>query len=440
MKMLKKSALSVAVAAALGATAAQADNSFVDDSSLSVTYKNYYWESDQADSNAREDWVHALVADYQSGYYADIIGFDIQTGFANDINTKTENLAWGPSNLPSGESGKTNDIAGFQQAFLKAKFGDDDVNLHATYGVKKRGLETYGDCGSRILNSSSYGADLAASVYGVDLYATRITAASARNASAFKNDLENPEGNDIDNITIFGAAYDFNGLGLVVEQANSKDYLKKSFAKVSYSFDLADNMSVDLDARYGKVKENGDLFLEDVQDYDANPDGDPVYQHADGYKSAYTNLNATLNFGNAYVGLSYNKTKDGDYVNSLYDGDHGTYNSSLDQWEGFNYEDEKAYMFSVGYDFSDHVPGLSVDAWYINGEDAKGFDDFKQKELGAYVNYDFSGKLEGLSLAWYHSAYRTSGTSTDATRDNTLGAMYDADVNRIYLTYTYEVF
>ena len=353
---------------------------------------------------------------------------------------KQTTLPGAPTTCPQARAGKTNDIAGFQQAFLKAKFGDDDLNLHATYGVKKRGLETYGDSGSRILNSSSYGADLAASVYGVDLYATRITAASARNASAFKNDLENPEGNDIDNITIFGAAYDFNGLGIVVEQANSKDYLKKSFAKVSYSFDLADNMSVDLDARYGKVKENGDLFLEDTQDYDANPDGDPVYQHADGYKSAYTNLNATLNFGNAYVGLSYNKTKDGDYVNSLYDGDHGTYNSSLDQWEGFNYEDEKAYMFSVGYDFSDHVPGLSVDAWYVNGEDAKGFDDFKQKELGTYVNYDFSGKLEGLSLAWYHSAYRTSGTSTDATRDNTLGAMYDADVNRVYLTYTYEVF
>ena len=423
MKMLKKSALSAAVAAALGATAAQADNSFIDDSSLSVTYKNYFWESDEAGSNAREDWVHALVADYKSGYYADIIGFDIQAGFANDINSKTtdDGYSWGTTNLPTGDRGNANDIAGFQQAYLKAKFGDDDLGLYGTYGVKKRGLETYGDSGSRILNSSSYGVDLAANVYGVDLYATRITGASARNASTFKHDLENENGEKIDDIKIFGAGYEISGLSLVAEQAKSKDYLKKSFAKVAYSFDVADNMSVDLDARYGKVKEDGRLY------------GD------DGYKSAYTNYNATLSFGNAYVGLGYNKTKDGDYDNALYDGDHGTYNSTLDQWEGYNYEDEKAYIFSAGYDFSDQVPGLSVDVWYANGEDAKDIDNFKQKELGAYVNYDFSGKLEGLSLAWYHAAYRTSGDLVNGRTDD-LGALYDADVNRFYLTYTYNVF
>ncbi|WP_211827296.1 OprD family outer membrane porin [Kistimonas asteriae] len=424
MKMLKKSALSVAVAAALGATAAQADNSFVDDSSLSFTYKNYFWENDVSSSNDSEEWVQALVADYQSGYFADVIGIDIQAGFANDINSKTQGDGYpsNPSNVPVGDNGNVNDIAGFQQAYLKAKFGDDDLSLYGTYGVKKRGLETYGDSGSRILNSSSYGVDLAANVYGVDLYATRLTGASARNASTFKHDLENENGEKIDDIKIFGAGYEISGLSLVAEQANSKDYLKKSFAKVGYSFDVADNMSVDLDARYGKVKEDGRLY------------GD------DGYKSSYTNYNATLSFGNAYVGLGYNKTKDGDYNNALYDGDHGTYNSSLDQWEGYNYEDEKAFLFSAGYDFSDHVPGLSVDVWYANGEDAKDIDNFKQKELGAYVNYDFSGKLEGLSLAWYHAAYRTSGTSTDPNRDDLLGALYDADINRVYLTYTYEVF
>ncbi len=428
MRAFKLSALGAAV---MAATAAQASvDQFVDDSSLTLTYKVYNWntETKQADGSYKEkqdEFVHALIADFKSGYYADMIGFDIQTGFAQDINT---NDKYSTTNLPQDSNGHVDDIAGVQQAYLKAKFGGEDLNFHGTYGQKKRGLQTYNDSGSRILNASSFGVDGSVNFYDVNVYATRIDAFSARNHSEFNDDLTNGDGQKIDNITIFGAGYEKNGLGGVIEQAKSKDYLKKSFAKVYYSLPISEGISVDMDARFGKVEKDGDLYTTDFVDPATND-----------FESQYHNLNATLNYGNAYVGLGYNKTKDGDYDNTMFSDDNGTFNSSLDLEMGYNYEDETAYVLRAGYDFADYIPGLAVDVWYAKGKDAKNFDNFSQKEFGTNVSYSFSGMLDGLSVSYFHTTYRTSGDALTANAD-ALGGMYNDNINKVYLTYTYEVF
>ncbi|WP_211825739.1 hypothetical protein [Kistimonas asteriae] len=431
MRALKLSALGAAVMAATAATAAQASfEQLVDDSSLTLTYKMYKWDQENKNNqgkykDAQDEFVHALIADYKSGYFADIIGFDFQVGMARDINSDDK---FSGTNLPGGGSnGHLDDIAGVQQAYLKAKFGGEDLNVYGTYGQKKRDLQSYSDSGSRILNASSFGADVVSNIHGLNLYATRIDAFSARNQSTFKDDLKNSNGQTIDDVMIYGAGYEWNGLGGVLEQAKSQDYLKKTIAKVYYTLPVSENVSVDFDARYGKVEKDGKLY--DTAFLDANGN----------YESSYNNLNATLNIGNAYVGVGYNKTKDGDYDNKLFSNDHGSFNSSLDLEMGYNYEDEKAYVVKAGYDFADYVPGLGVNVWYAKGKDAKDFENFNQKEVGANVSYNFSGKLDGLSLVYFHTAYRTSGDYATG-RDDALGGMYNTNINRVYLTYTYEVF
>ena len=124
------------------------------------------------------------------------------------------------------------------------------------------------------------------------------------------------------------------------------------------------------------------------------------------------------------MGAGYNKTKDGDYDNTFfkteessgkYKDDHGTFNSSLSQWEDYSLEDEKAFVVSAGYDFAEMVPGLSWDVWYAKGKDAKDVDNFKRREYGSYVSYAFGGQLDGLSLAWLHVNYRSDGEMLLAT-------------------------
>ncbi|WP_066016458.1 OprD family outer membrane porin [Endozoicomonas atrinae] len=420
MKTLAKSALGVAVAAAVAATSVQASEAVTMDPSLTFTYKNFYWnEKDKTGDDTgydRKEWVHGLVADFDTGYVNDLVGAVVTAGYAGPLSVKANSEF--KTNVPAGPDGKGDDISGFQQAYLKARTTFSGVDLAGTVGVKKRSTETYSDSGSRVLGASSTGYDLSVGFEGANLYFTEITGFSDRNESALSNDLTKNDGAEIvENIRILGGNYSFEGLDLAAEYGNSKDTVKQTFLKAAYGFELDDMSSVDLDVRYGKVKSD---------------------ETGDDYKAKYYNLNATYNYGNAYVGLGYNKTKDGDYDPNYVDGNNDSLNSSLSQWENYTEEGEKAYLVNAGYNFADQgLEGLSWDVWYAKGDDADNIDGFKRREYGSYVSYAFDGSLEGLSVAWLYTNYRAEGTVTDG---ETLDTLYDEDVNRLYLTYSVAAF
>ena len=51
-----------------------------------------------------------------------------------------------------------------------------------------------------------------------------------------------------------------------------------------------------------------------------------------------------------------------------------------------------------------------------------------------------NGSLEGLSLAWLYVNYRAQGGADDAADQGRLASLYDADINRRYLTYSVAAF
>ncbi|WP_257294824.1 OprD family porin [Endozoicomonas sp. YOMI1] len=441
MKTLAKSALGVAVAAAVAATSVQASEAVTMDPSLTFTYKNYYFDTNNKDAGKKSghDWSHALIADFDTGYVNDLVGAVVTAGYAGPLDVDSGFA----TNVAGGSDGKQDDaISGFQQAYLKAKHSFSGVDFEGTVGVKKRGLETYSDSGSRVLAASSTGFDLSVGFEGANLYYTELTGFSERNTSTLSNDLVlgyTEYGADIDSedddtdvqlavekIQILGATYSYEGLDLAAEYGKSKEAVQQTLLKAGYSFELDDVSSVDLDARYGRSKSAGNL-------------GDKAF--GSDYKSKYYNLNATYNYGSAYVGVGYNKTKDNDYVDYYVSGNNDSFNSSLAQWEDYSLAEEKAYLVSAGYNFADQgLDGLSWDLWYAKGTDAKEIVDFKRREYGSYVSYAFDGSLEGLSLAWLYVNYRAQGGADDAKDQGRLASLYDADINRLYLTYSVAAF
>ena len=447
MKNLKASVLSAAIAAAVAATSAQAAEVVTVDPSLTLTYKNYFWLEEKAGSNQevnqkenayeRKEWAHGVVADFDTGYVNDMLGVVVTAGFADAIGH-----ADGASNVASGSKGNGVNIGGFQQAYVKGKYSFGELNLNGSIGVKKRGTELYGNSGSRILAASSEGFDLSAEIAGLNLYGTQITGASDRNDSAFSNKLTNgseAQPQKIDHINIVGANYSIAGVDLAAEYLKSDDYLKKTFLKAGYSLKLAEDMSVDFDARYGKAQDAGNLYGSDNDQGTSNDESDDTFDVNRDYKSTYYNLNATLNAGNAYATVGYNRTKDGAWdAGSAAEGNDGTFNSSLSQWEDYSLEGEKAYLLGAGYNFADQgLAGLNVDAWYAKGTDAKDVQNFKRREYGTKISYAFSGQLEGLSLAWLHVNYRADGQDKNG---DAVGGLYDENVNRVYLKYSVSVF
>lgn len=439
MKTLAKSALGLAVAAAVAATSVQASEAVTMDPSLDLTYKNYFFHNKDKDTGGEKtyDWSHGLVADFDSGYVNDLVGAVVTAGYAGPLKIDPDSDNDGATNVPGGADGKGDAISGFQQAYLKAQHSFSGVDFAGTVGVKQRGLETYSDSGSRVLAASSTGYDLSVGFEGANLYFTEITGFSDRNESTLNRDLSvtdnmgtDTEADDVttvvDNIRIFGGNYNYEGLELTAEYGESKELIEQLFLKAGYSFELDDMSSVDMDVRYGKSKANGSLAAAHKE------------IGAD-YKAKYYNLNAAYNYGNAYVGLGYNKTKDGDYIDSYVDGNNDNFNSSLAQWEDYSLAGEKAFLVNGGYNFADQgLEGLSWDVWYAKGDDAEEINDFKRREYGSYVSYTFDGSLEGLSVAWLYVNYRAQGDAgADSFREDTL---YKEDVNRLYLTYSVAAF
>ncbi|UYM13945.1 OprD family porin [Endozoicomonas euniceicola] len=425
MKLFAKSALCAAIATSVFTVSAQAEITTTDPS-FKLTYKNYFWKQKDTAGEPkyyRDEWVQALVADIDTGYVNDIIGAVITAGATNTFHAKKGTSI---SNIAVGGDGKYNDIGGFQQAFLKAKYQLSGVDLKGSHGVKKRSYELYGNSGSRILLGSSYGSDASVQFKDLTLYGSNITGASNRNESKFHHDLT-IDGKDT-KVQILGAQYSIAGVGLTGEQLIVKDYLKKHFAKVDYTFDFGEGRSLDTDIRYGKAVDDGGLYNGKLN-------------------SSYVNLNATYNFNNAYVGFGYNKVSGDDWNDSVGDqGNAGTFNSSLSQWADYDTEGEQAYLITAGYNFADQgLPGLSIDAYAAKGSDSKTYgSDFDRNEWSTYVSYSFDGKLKGLSIAWLHVNYNFDGTALKdiAGSDTKKGDVEKSrdTSNRFYLKYSVAVF
>ncbi len=420
MKLFAKTLLGVAVATAM-AGAAQAD-SFVEDSSLKITLRNVYFnEMGRSDERVRDrrEWVQAVIADYKSGYFMDMVGFDLSAGGAWGLSDEMEGGSSNncrATNLPkSGNDNNkcdTNDIGGVHQAYAKFKAGSDDVKFNANFGKKKRKFKTYSDSGSRALPSGSYGLEADLDVYGLDLYAANITGFSPRQQSYFKDDLTN--GTDqIDYLRIFGAKYDFDfGLGLHAELNRSDDYLKQNWYQAKYDLDLGSDMNLALIGRYGKQEDNGDLYGGE-------------------HESKFYDLVAELEMGALGLRAGYTKVSDGAWDTENFDEDHGKWTSNASNHYDFNAEDEKTWVVGASYDFAEvGVEGLNAELYYAKGTDGQsgGSDIGDRWERGTLISYEFGGDLKGLNVEWENYTNRGRGG-----RD-------DEDGNRLYVNYSFKVF
>ncbi len=414
---LKPLATSVAVVAAGLASMASAGD-FIEDSSLKIKFRNVYFnEMGRSDENTkdRREWVQAIIADFKSGYFADVIGFDLSAGgamgLANDMDGEKNNCK--NSNLPLDGGDKTkcdlNDIGGIHQAYAKFMFGLDNVEFSGNYGKKKRKFKTYSDSGSRALPAATFGGEGVLSIHDVDLYAAQITGFSPRNQSYFKDDLTNGS-EKIDNLRIYGLKGKLAGVKFQMEQGASKDYLEQRYAQVGYDVDLNDDMTLGLDVRYGNQEDDGDLYGS---------------QH----ESKFVNLNAALEMGATTLYAGYNKVTDGDWDTAYFDEDHGKWSSSVSLHEDFADEDEKTWLVGVSYDFAAMgVEGLEIDTYYARGEiDQSGVDESRW-ERGTILTYKFGGDLKGLDLAWEN--YTNRGHGGDSNTDD----------NRFYVNYSLSVF
>lgn len=384
-----------------GSAAAQG---FLEDSLTSLRYSQFYWKENDGGGTGptRDEWVQATQFSFNSGWYKDMLGLDYSYGLANDLRIGDD--ANSLSNLqPDGSVQSPHGLAKPIEAYLRGRLAGDAGELVMGGGKKVRRYAQYADDATRILPAATQGLDLDYRLSDLTLRYSHIDRFSPRNENGWGDELTNFSGERIDNLQLFALGYQLPfGSRLLAEYAESRDYLRVASLKLEHSIALDAGRSIELYATEGMQQDAGDLF-----DHAGVPG---LYEAEKSHHARYTDLSAKFRTENQYVGMTYNKVRGDDFDRLFFSKDHGTWNSSAKLFYYFGLEDEEMFKLMGGTNFAMlGVPQLRLDVHYAFSDHADGYDGFSRREFQSLVQYNFTGALKGLSLAWLHNEFHTKG-------------------------------
>lgn len=440
MHTFKYSALFCAVTATIfsfsNAHANESSKGFLEGSRLDAKLRNVYFNRDGRDESPYDnrEWVQGLHLNYHSGYFADMIGFDMSYYGAWDLDSPGDSFTHLPKD--GRNQRETNDINKIGQAFVKFKYGNDDFNVNIKHGRQVYNDNLIQGSSSRAAPSSLYGTTGEVNIGELKLHGAYITQHSWRSFGHFEHfyDGSSTDANTkkVNYIQAYGLAYQFdNGIGIEYDWGKSNDFQKANLYKIHYTMELGDNNKLYLEGIHHTLESIGDAFNQ-------------TFSNADDFESKNTSFLAQLHLDAATYRLAYQHTAKGDFRYAWETGEYyGGFNSSIPVWSDFAYKDEKAIMVGFTYDFSDMgVPGLEFDINYQRGFDLdknnNGLGDTIDRPKTEWgrdmtLSYAFQDPtLKGLSVSWNNGTYRGSKTLVSTTED--------IDYNRIYIDYVFDIF
>ena len=349
----------------------------------------------------QEAWTQGAMLNVESGYFADVIGFDLSLFGALKLVGDAEKF--GSDALRD----RTPHLKGDQfvadqvsyskigQALLKAKLGNEAVNSNIRAGAMMFNTPFLNESTTRTTPSSHAG------VYGdinwhekCKLYGIYSNRTSPKTDNKYRK-LSNSAG-ETWSVGILGGTYTGNnGLGINLAVGRAPSYMTQYYANASYTLPLQNNSSILLDGYYLQGHEDGHKY------------GDSSY------KSKLWNAVTQLSIDNfsaavsyqAVIGDSYNIAWSDDDTTSFY-----TWNSvtHLD----FNRKNEKSWQGRLNYDFDAlGLPGLSAMVSYVSGEYRDTGNNRREWERDAQVQYNFKKfGLDELSVTWINATVRTART------------------------------
>ncbi len=440
---MNKKTLLLAVSALLPLSFSIGASVLLEGDELRLTYKNYYFNEsvDSIDNShawgaERDEWVHAAILDYSTGFINDWIQFEYGVAAADDlhIGSGVNNV----TNLPGATAAngyEPDSLLGTQTAYITTRYQGDGFTLSVGAGKKARSAPVYRDSVSRIIDASSVGYDISANVGALKLYYTELHKLSLRNEDDWGESLRNFNGDRIDALRYFGGQYRFgNGLSLELAQAESQDYIRERLARARYRLPLSSQNALLFGASYGTLAKDGELFGNDaalpfLSFFDENLD------------ASYYELSAGYRWPGHVLSLNFSNVIGGDLNHNLASSEIRHWDASSQYaWSWYGLEGEDALSLLSLMDFTRYgMPSLSWNAGIWFSDDAKGFKNFKRYEFTSMLGYEFSGELDGLSLQWLYSYHRAKGELDGVSRTAyPLGpaGLERKDVNRLYLTYT----
>ncbi|MGE6473187.1 OprD family porin [Serratia proteamaculans] len=451
--MFKRSSLPAAIALAglsFGAQAADTkQHGFVEDSTASVTARNFYINQDNRDGTAnpskQEEWGQGFIFNFASGYTQGTVGFGVDAigllGIRLDSGKGTAYNA-GSANkggivFPSDSDGRA--VSDFSSLGLTAKVKVSKTELRL--GTLQPKLPVVQSNDGRLLPQTFQGGQVTSNeIDGLTLVGGKLEHAKGRNST------------NNDSLTIAGSN------GATSTATSNKRSNEFYYAGGDYK------ITKDLTAQYyyGELENfykqhflglTHNLALpvgslkSDLRYFNSGSDGKNASQEGrlEGYRSSgFQTKNGEVD--NRTWSAKFTYSLEGHAISAGYQRVNGTSDFPfLNQGDGassylitdvqlgkFQRAGERTWLAQYAYDFAKvGLPGLTAGVIYLKGDNINATNyDRSEWERDISVGYVVpEGTLKGLGLAWRNAAFRS-----DATNQR------DQDENRLIASYTYSFF
>ena len=363
MQVMKWSVIALAVAAGTTQMAFASSQSeskgFVEDSSLTIKNRNYYFNRDQRNggSNAgglngyREEWAHGIMADYASGFTQGTVGFGADAYGFLGLKLDSGKGRRGSGLLPIGSDGRAQDDYSEAGGSVKVRVSDSTLK----YGEMYSAAPVFDTGDSRLLPETATGLSLQSTdIAGLSLDAGHFTALNRQNSTNSDGGLgASYGGGNADSIDFVGGWFSANdnlSFGLFASEA--EDFWNQYYGNANLNLPISEGQALNFDFNVYKTKDTGSEALGEID-------------------NTIMSLAAAYSMGAHKLTLTHQRVN-GDTPFDYIGGDSVWVANSV-QYSDFNGPGERSYQARYDLNMAEFgVPGLTFMARYITGDDIDG--------------------------------------------------------------------
>ena len=401
MNQIHRMAALLAISSVPGVASAD----FISDSKGSLELRNFYFNRDFRQDNARdkaEEWAQGFLLRMESGYTEGTVGVGIDAlgmvGFQLDSGEGTAGSGLLPADRSGGSQGE------YAKLDVTAKFKASKSTLRIGSLAFRSPIVSSND--SRLLPASFRGALL--NVQEIDkltLQGGKIDRVKANASTDYTEMSANRIGGDSDSFTFAGGDYKLTPeLSLGLHYGELEDIYQQYYGTLLHVLPLGEGQSFKTDLRYAKSREDGNF-----RDID---------NKAFGAMFTYT-------LGGHAFGAGYQRMSGDDPFPYIANSD--PYLVNFVQINDFANIDERSWQARYDYNFAAMgIPGLTFMTRYMSGDHVEvgGSNGGKEWERDMDLAYVVqSGPLKNLGLKWRNATVRSNFGN-------------DLDENRLILSYS----
>lgn len=372
-------------------------NTFIDQSSVSLTARNFYFDRDYTQASpSQRDWAQGFILKANSGYTSGQIGFGLDilalAGFNLLGNSNQDYI--GSGLLPVYADNSRADQTGELRWTVKAKYQDSTLHI----GTLTPMFPVLFASPARLFQQNYRGAHLQVNeIDNLKLHGIYVDRVNHRDSTNYeKIRVGNPNGRfesaaESSGLHMLGADYKINDQATAqIYHANLHDIYQQHFLGLKTKYDIG----------IGN-------FLSDLRLFISEDSGDALAGHIE--NQHFSGIFG-LNRSNHTFSLGYMQSFGDTALPTLSGSEPAVFLDSMSA--DFSNINEKVYHARYDYDFKDTpLNGLKFMTRYSKGVDIEirnlPGQEFEQEAIDFDLSYRIpTGKLEGLNLRARHSHYR----------------------------------